>query len=296
MRNKILFLTLGLLLFSSLNAQIRVHQIEDLPDGFIMLGTSNKNSKALLEANIIPINAITGLSATNVQGALAELQGDINAAGDGWGAESVVSDASLTGNGTSGTPLSIVQSSINTTQVNNDANFISTVTSDVTLTGNGAGTPLSVNASQLNTGDLNNDAAFISTVNSDASLTGNGAGTPLAVVQSAINSSQINNDAGFLTAEAQALGNSGNDITLTGGSVADRTDAYIINTFTATGGETSFSFTGGTPEGGSKLLLVWRNGVKQKVGTDITISGSTATITGTPAEAGEEFDYQFIAQ
>ncbi|MTB53043.1 hypothetical protein [Lewinella sp. W8] len=118
-------LLFALLLSFSADAQfIRYHQLLTLPNGSILIGQGGQNTPVELDAALVPIDPITGVSATDVQGALAELQGDINASGDGWGADVVQSDNTLSGDGTAGTPLGVNSANLNTSEFNNDAGFI----------------------------------------------------------------------------------------------------------------------------------------------------------------------------
>lgn len=121
-------LTLAMILAVSfpVSAQLRYHQLKTLTNGYFILGQGGQNVEVELTASIIPITAVAGMSATDVQGAIAELQGDILASGDGWGADVVNSNATLLGDGTSGSPLSVNSASLNTSEFNNDAGFVTT--------------------------------------------------------------------------------------------------------------------------------------------------------------------------
>ncbi len=195
-------------------------------------------------------------SATNVSAALDEMLSIIDASG---GLSSVATNATISGNGTPGSPLGIVQGQINTSQINNDAGFLigiaasavtlnnpqfsatnvsaaldemlsiidasgglSSVATNATLTGNGTpGSPLGIVQSQINTSQINNDAGFITRVYSNNTLTGQGTqGNTLRVNPGNINTSELNNNAGFITnanAALQQLSLVGTQLTLSQG-------------------------------------------------------------------------------
>jgi len=123
-----LIVLLPLFLFGQQTGETRipVEQLEDLGDNNIIIGSPTLNNIIAFIASNMAVTPGGGLVATNVQDALDELQAEIIGGGDGWGSDVVVSDASLSGDGTVGTPLSVVQGQINTSAINNDAGFLTT--------------------------------------------------------------------------------------------------------------------------------------------------------------------------
>lgn len=89
--------------------------------GTLLSSTAAASGAGLVGYN----NTASGLTATDVQDAIDELDAAIAASGDGWGSDVVNSDATLTGNGTLGSPLGVVWGSV-------------TQHSDVTNAGSGA--------------------------------------------------------------------------------------------------------------------------------------------------------------
>jgi hypothetical protein len=83
------------------------------------------------------LSQINGIQGANVQDELESIRAALASGGDGWGAQAVNSDATLNGDGTGGSPLSVNQSAINTSQLNNDAGFV-TATDQADVVG-GAG-------------------------------------------------------------------------------------------------------------------------------------------------------------
>lgn len=131
---KLLILSLSLLFTAGLFSQeLRYHQIKPLPAGHVIYRVGSVNSSVELNAALIPVTTVTGLTATDVQGAIAELQGEIISGGDGWGTDVIASGTALSGDGTSGSPLNIVPGNIATSTLNNDAGFLTTETDDQNL-------------------------------------------------------------------------------------------------------------------------------------------------------------------
>lgn len=175
----------------------------------------------------------------------------------------VASDSSLTGNGTAGSPLSVVGGGGAVDSVNgqtgvvvldaDDVGALATVATDATLTGDGTtGSPLSVvggggavtsvngqtgnvildadDVGALENGDnvseLVNDAGYLAAVSSDATLTGDGtAGSPLSVVSSggSLSVSDGTTTVNNVTSMQFTKANSVTD--LTGGAVSVNNDA-----------------------------------------------------------------------
>lgn len=260
------------------NAQggIRYFQLKELPTGHIMINNGSGNTNAELNAGLIPVNTIPGLSATDAQAAFAELQANINSAGDGWGTDVVTTGNTLSGDGTSGDPLNVDPSQISTSTLDNDAGFLT------------QGQLLSAAA-----GGPNQMLLQLSQAN------GQGGGTVLVQATGAI---ELTENAGSLLFNAvdatQTLTRSSNDAVLndisgSGGGTVSVTDDLTKGSYTATGGETTFNVSV-APQGGAKELRVYRNGVVQVIGTDVTFSGTTGTITGFALEAGEVISWEFV--
>jgi len=215
---KLLFLLSLLLVVFTVSAQrtdgIRPFQLKLLPEGFAYVGTASSDNQAIDIATQAELDAVSAGS------------------GDGWGSDVVNTNATLTGDGTSGSPLAVDPSQIATSTLNNDAGFIDTEVD----------------------GDITNEAQTLTRIGNNALL-------------DAVNSAG-------------------------GGNIAV-TDDLTKGKFTATGGETSFTLPS-TPTGGAKELRIYRNGVAQEIGVDITVAGTTATIAGVAAEAGEIFRWEYV--
>lgn len=123
-----ILLTLAMVLALSFSAaaQLRYHQIKTLTNGFILIGQGGANTAVELNAALVPIDAIGGMTATNVQDALEENRAAIAASGDDWGTQVVASNTTLSGDGTSGSPLGVNSANLNTSEFNNDAGFVTT--------------------------------------------------------------------------------------------------------------------------------------------------------------------------
>lgn len=130
MKNLFIFLVLSATSLAATAQQttetkIPVEQVENLGDGKIIIGTATNNTIIDFTAGNMPVVAQNGISSADVQSALEELQGEIIGGGDGWGADVVnISGTILSGNGTVGTPLTVITGNIATSTLNNDAGFI----------------------------------------------------------------------------------------------------------------------------------------------------------------------------
>jgi hypothetical protein len=269
-----ILLTLAIMLALSLSmtAQLRYHQIKTLTNGFILIGQGGANTAVELNAALVPIDAIAGISATDVQGALAELQGDINASGDGWGADVVVSNTTLSGDGTAGSPLAVNSANLNTSEFNNDAGFVTT--------------------SNDADSDPNNELQTISKAGSTVTLSGGG-GSFTDEVNDA--DADATNELNIASRPAND-----NDVTLSnGGGTFSVIGDYYHGETTTSGGQTTVILPA-TPNLSGTDYYFTRNGVIYKASTTdgneyFFVSGSVIQpSTGQPAlEDGEVIGYHF---
>lgn len=279
---KKVFLTLIVLLPLCLLGQqtgetrIPVEQLEDLGDNNIIIGSPTLNNIIAFIASNMAVTPGSGLVATNVQDALDELQAEIAASGDGWGGDVVNSDVSLTGDGTAGSPLSVVQANINSSAINNDAGFITS--------------PNDADA------DPTNEAQTLSKTGQTVTLTtagGAGGGSFTDEVNDA-DADPVN--------EAQTATLTGNTVTLTdvsgsGGGTFTIAEDITTEVFTIAVTQSSVTLTG-TPVSG-KYIEVKRNGIDQTfatsgTATDVTLAGQTLTFNYRDLVAGDIVSVKFV--
>ena len=175
--------TTGELVFDTQNSVLYIY------DGGKWLKVVADNAKTALasEVKVIP-NTTVGLSSVNVQDALLELQDKIKTA-SGGGMNSVVHDASLSGNGTDGIPLNVAPGGISGSHLKDAAVTAAKISgggNNKILTTDGTGTTVWADKSSLGGSGGN------STLVHDLTLTGDGtASFPLGLKDGMVTASKI---------------------------------------------------------------------------------------------------------
>ncbi len=249
-------------------------------------------------------NTASGLVATDVQDAIDELDAAIAASGDDWGSDVVNSDATLTGNGTAGSPLGVVWGSVTQhTDVTNagsgaiitaaerallhaEGTDLQTVSGSgtsaftlsdgggtITLAGTGGATVTrSGNTLTIDAAGAGDDWGS-DVVNSDATLTGNGtSGSPLGVVWGSVTQHTDVTNAGsgaiITAAERALLHASGSDNQNLFNRVSDGTNTYTVATET-------------------DILTFAASG-----GADVDVNPTTGVVTIDASSAGDDWGSQ----
>ena len=323
----------GLSLTAQTDKGMRYHQLKKLPPGRIIVGNGTTNVDTVLTGSIVAFTPTGNTSSSNMQAAVVELQTEIDqlVANGGADGNNFVTAANVTGTTTKTLAISrdgLADVTADFTDQVDDADADATnelqYLSKFSVNGqvgfrmrNADGTlganfrldglngldvrhksgsvddavSLEIDASGLDVNDADADPANeiqdLTKVGNKISLTGSG----IEITD------EVNDADADATNEIQNLGTSSlNDLTLSaGGGTQSRADQISAGKFVATGGESSFVLAF-TPVAG-QTLLIDRNGMLQSIGAgeDLTVTATSVTINGFPAEAGEEFKY-WVAQ
>ncbi len=209
----------------------------------------------------------------------------------------VTTNATLTGNGTAGTPLAIAQQGATSGQVLkwNGSAWLPATDAGTTYT---AGTGIDITGTTIsNTGDLSNtnELQTISAATNIVTLSGGGgtvtiAGAGINTVATASNTITVTGTEvdGSTTNEIQTVSRNvatNNIVTLSlSGGTVNVEDLFVEGTATFTAGQTTATMSGTLPAENAKLW-VFRNGIRYLVGAagcsgcNVTRSGSTLTFS-----------------
>ena len=248
----LLMLFCGSMLFAQQTRETVIvpQQIEPLALGEVIYGNGTINVKGKLPAAQPVVTPTGALGSVDVQAALEELQSEIVAAAGGE--STVQTGPTITGDGSSASPLSVVPAQITTSALNNDAGFIST--------------PDDADA------DPANELQTIGKSGTTVTLS-DGGGTFTDEVNDA--DADSNN-------EIQTLSESGKNITASlGGGTVSKIDPFRTEFFTPTNGST-ISIPSAPDVSQISNIRVRRGAVPQTVATsgtssDVTIAGTTLT-------------------
>jgi hypothetical protein len=174
----------GELVFDTQNSLLYIY------DGgkWLKVGSDNANAALASDVKVIP-NTTVGLSSVNVQDALLELQDKIKTA-SGGGMNSVIHDASFSGSGTVGIPLTVAPGGITGSHLKDAAVTAAKISgggNNKVLATDGSGTTVWIDKSSLGGGGGNS-----SSVITDKTLTGDGtASFPLGLKDGMVTASKI---------------------------------------------------------------------------------------------------------
>jgi hypothetical protein len=270
MKNTLLLLVLmvPLVLFAQDDDGPKPSMLEELPDNEIIIGgpdgaNDNGNTTTEFIASNLGATAPTGYSGTTAQSLIDELALNITNGGDGWGATVVVSDNTLAGNGTSGSPLEVDASNINTSDLNNDEGFVTT--------------------SNDADADSSNELQTLSKAGNIITLSDGG--------QSVID--EVNDADASASNELQTIVNTAgtNNLVLSnGGGTVSKRATYHQGKVTATGSSFTLPAAMATSDGAVFSIRGQNLTVSSGTGTYLNVTGTTVTANASlwfPIETGD---------